>query len=150
MTKVFFRLLLLCFAFVQFGCAQSKKSCLNTDWNKRGYEDGIAGKPSNGILADQKACADKEVEIPILDYKKGWTRGVERYCSTDHAYKLGLENKKTNVKNCPIEFQLIFNRSYKKGRDYTETQKKIKELEKKKAEQSKEITNEIKELKEKK
>jgi hypothetical protein len=157
MIKVFLNLSLLVFAFAQLGCAQSKKSCINTNWGEQGRESGMKGEAVNDILETQRACAKKDVEFPIMEYKQGWLTGIEKYCSADNAYNLGIEGEKTKVENCPIEYQVAFNKSYKKGENYAETQKKIKELEKKKKQTakqakktSKELSKEIQELKESK
>lgn len=141
------KMLIVFFVFAQLGCAMSKKACTKKNWNKQGYSDGILGKPSTDILDAQKVCAEKDVQIPLTDYKEGWVRGVEKYCSTENAYKLGVAGNKTKVKNCPVEFQPAFNESYKKGEAFTQKQKKIAELEKRAAKQAKDYSKEIKELK---
>jgi len=135
----------LSIAFLLVSCSSGpdlKTKCTATDWNKKGFEAGVKGESAKNILKTQKKCAKEGYQVSVVDYKEGWLKGIEKYCSTGNAFEIGLEGKKANSQNCPVELRPKFDANYKRAENYLDNKSKIEE----KTEQISDLRSEINSL----
>lgn len=73
------------------GCnsIMSKDECLNTNWEARGENDGIAGKGSSIISEYHEACDDYR-PMDESSYRRGRERGAKAYCVPERLYNTGI------------------------------------------------------------
>ena len=73
------------------GCnsIMSKDECLNTNWEARGENDGIAGKASSIISEYHEACDDYR-PMDESSYRRGRERGAKAYCVPERLYNTGV------------------------------------------------------------
>lgn len=125
-------ILILLFFVSQSAWAISADKCQSTDWFAVGRDSGFKGEPADKVLKVQKSCQKKGVDMTVDQYKKGWTMGINQYCSQDNAYQLGFK-KKSVSKNCPVELKTSFDQFYawgknanKLGKDLSKKEKQLK------------------------
>jgi len=106
--------------------AKLEKKCTTTNWESEGYSDGVKGESSKHILKTQKTCAKEGYKVSVVEYKEGWLKGIEKYCSAQNGYELGLKaDKKPKVSNCPVELRSNFDANYARAEKYLQTKEKI-------------------------
>lgn len=116
------------------GCSTiTKKDC-----HKNMYElglshgkDGSAKKYTDDLA---KVCLERNPEINLADYEKGFYKGWENFCLPSTAYEMG-KNDEIYVSFCPANRETQFRQKYLLGKEYNdiknaeyEVNDKIKEL----------------------
>ncbi|MGN1394444.1 MAG: DUF2799 domain-containing protein [Succinivibrionaceae bacterium] len=98
------------------GCAvMSEEECLQTNWHKKGYEDGIQGVGSH-MLGEYIDSCKKYKPVETEAYRNGRQEGANIYCSNDAGYNLGTQG--TAVSDiCQVSNNLSgFNEYYRRGK----------------------------------
>ncbi len=115
----------MCFAIVLLlcGCATMNRSeCLTADWRMIGLEDGTIGRELSYIGNHRKACADHNISPDLVQYQKGYSQGLQQYCTYTKGYQLGKQGSSYRSV-CSPELEEDFLVGYQHGRDiYTVTQ----------------------------
>jgi len=107
-----------------------QETCTATDWRSEGYKTGVKGESADHVLNTEKKCSKEGYSVSVVDYKEGWLKGIEKYCSPDNAFKLGVKGDEATPKNCPVELRTKFNENYKRAENYLENKKVIAKKEK--------------------
>jgi hypothetical protein len=143
-------LLGLCLLTITGGCSTAKKgvskltnkdNCIDFDWYKAGYEDGLNGKPISEFQRVNEICVTSTSTPNQEYYMAGRSRGLKAYCTKDRAIEAGRKNEEYHFV-CPIDSERTFLVYYKTGKwmalgkDVTtlsqenqELQEKVKSLE---------------------
>ena len=125
-------LTLVILGFMATACSSGDKlDCQKKSASKLGFEDGERGLSEDNGLEVKRTCEKKDVTISLADYKSGWIRGIQKYCSPKYAFKLGKEGKdKKAYENCPVEMKDSFAANYKRGLKFAELNDEIEDYEK--------------------
>lgn len=107
---------LLLFSGLLTGCVThlSQQQCHNMDWYQVGYTDADQGKPKRDLSGAIQDCAKFNLTVNTKDYDKGWSKGARAYCTTDHAYRLGVDGK-TYSPICPADLSDAFESTWRRG-----------------------------------
>lgn len=81
-------------ALMVVGCASvgdAESLVKKGDWQAVGEQDGLRGIPSRS-MSDLNELAQRAggQNVDVSDYESGYAEGVDRYCSLDNAYDIGL------------------------------------------------------------
>ncbi|NQT71033.1 MAG: DUF2799 domain-containing protein [Desulfobacteraceae bacterium] len=77
---------------IMTGCASAaKKTCLQTDWQRVGYEEGIRGQMAAHSTSQHETCIAEGVPPNIKLYEKGRRDGLLKYCTYDNGYERGVK-----------------------------------------------------------
>lgn len=88
-----FILILLSLALFS-GCSGrwNEKTCVETNFQDLGYQEGSKGADSRGNYYNQ-ACLKKKVQIPIQDYNSGYQGGLFAFCTKSKGKRDGSAGK---------------------------------------------------------
>ena len=77
---------------IMTGCASAaKKTCLQTDWQRVGYEEGIRGQMAAYSTSQHETCIAEGVPPDIKLYEQGRRDGLLKYCTNDNGYERGVK-----------------------------------------------------------
>ena len=109
------------------GCASpAKKACLETDWSKLGYDEGVRGERVDSSLSHRQSCQREGVPPDILRYEQGRRQGLEKYCTSSNGRALGARGG-LYLGVCPPDLKESFKAAYHDGLQ-THTQKLSAEI----------------------
>jgi len=107
------------------GCASlSKEQCLAGNWSQIGQSDGRQGYKLASLDAHFKACAEHGIRPNPQEYKQGYNKGLNTYCTPTNARHVG-EAGNTYHYVCPADKEEAFLRQYRYGKELREAQNKI-------------------------
>ena len=82
--------LILILLFVLSSCASlNKEKCVETDWTKKGQQDGQYGQGPDLFASYEKTCQGFGVNISETHYQAGYKKGLKSYCTYKAGYALG-------------------------------------------------------------
>lgn len=97
------------------GCASpAKKACLETDWSKLGYDEGVRGERVGTSLSHRQSCQREGVPPDILQYEQGRRQGLEKYCTIENGQALGARGG-LYLGVCPPDLEASFKAAYHDG-----------------------------------
>ena len=107
------------------GCASlSKEQCLAGSWSQIGQSDGRQGYKLTSLDAHFKACAEHGIRPNPQEYKQGYNKGINIYCSPTNGRHVGEAGRSYHYV-CPADKEAAFLRQYRYGKELYEAQKKI-------------------------
>lgn len=110
------------------GCASMDiAECQTADWETIGYQDGAAGRPSEGISRHRKACAKHGVTPILASYIDGWHDGVERYCVPQNGFNAG-SNGRPYAGVCPADIEENFLFAYSDGKQLNVLESNVQQI----------------------
>jgi len=97
------------------GCTSpAKKSCLETDWSKLGYEEGVRGERVDSSLSHRQRCQREGAPPDMLLYEQGRRQGLEKYGSIRNGQALGARGD-SYLGVCPPDLEEPFKAAYHDG-----------------------------------
>ena len=97
------------------GCiSPAKKACLETDWSKLGYEEGVRGERVGSSLSHRQICQREGVSPDMLRYEQGRRQGLEKYCTIRNGQALGARGG-SYLGVCPPDLEESFKAAYHDG-----------------------------------
>jgi len=106
--------LIIVLAFFAGCTSPAKKACLETDWSKLGYEEGVRGERVDSSLSHRQSCQREGVPPDMLRYEQGPRQGLEKYCSIRNGQTLGARGC-SYLGVCPPDLEESFNAAYHDG-----------------------------------
>lgn len=87
-------MLIALLALLHTGCAtMSQGDCLNGNWSRIGYDDGVAGYPSSRLGNHEQACAAYGVGVDARAYLEARERGLEVYCTPYRGFTAAADGR---------------------------------------------------------
>lgn len=97
------------------GCVSpAKRACIETDWKRVGYEEGRQGSLAERSALQRDRCIREGVPPDTAQYEQGRKKGIEKYCTADNGYALGVKGDAYQGA-CPPELKRPFVDAYQKG-----------------------------------
>ncbi len=128
--------ILWCLSILLSGCALSppitRQQCAKIDWEAFGYEHGVDGDKLSSFNIPAQKCREFGFTVDSALFRKGWMAGNREYCGTENAIYLGQNGWAADVRRCPPQMRMAFDRAYTAGRKQRELENRVRELEKKK------------------
>ena len=95
------------------GCASmSEAECSAANWELRGDDDAMKGKPRDHVNEHTKACAEFDVTPNLVEYRRGWNRGAEEYCTRGNGWNVGISGA-SYQHTCPADLEAEFYGAYR-------------------------------------
>ncbi len=134
----------LCLTILLISCGSvSESDCRNSNLYELGLEHGREGIELSEFGDFSKSCAKNGVILETSEYKKGRSRGLERYCTKANGYKV-YKNDLDYKDVCPRETEEAF----LKGMSLAKKEEKLEKKKKKMAKKAKELEEERRKLEE--
>lgn len=102
----------------------SKEECVVGNWQAIGYNDGVAGYPSNRLAAHSKACAKVGIAADFQAWERGRQLGLKQYCTLSNAYNIGRRGVELNSV-CPVDSLYALQQANQQGREYYSLNKQL-------------------------
>lgn len=129
----------LLLALMLAGCATlSEDECRNRDWYGIGFTDGLNGYALTRLAEHQKACAEYGITIDRIEFLRGRSDGLQRYCVPENGYLQGRAGA-TYQGVCEGPEAEVFRNRYLQGRHIWEAEQRLSEIENKLDEVSKQL-----------
>lgn len=80
-----------------------------------GFTDGSAGKSLNDINSRSTVCAAASTRLRLNEYKPGWQKGIQSFCTYENGNLLGQQGKPL-PDVCPASLQADFSAGWNKGK----------------------------------
>jgi hypothetical protein len=95
------------------GCTtMSEAECGAANWELRGDDDAMHGKRRDYVNEHTKACAKFDVTPNLVDYRRGWDRGAEEYCTRSNGWNVGISGASYHH-TCPADLEAEFYGAYR-------------------------------------
>jgi hypothetical protein len=122
-------LLPVLFAAGLAGCTGvSETDCVGGNWEEIGYKAGTNGDPAERSAGHAVECEKYGATVDEAAWDKGWQRGIEEYCSANHAIQIGLRGGKDSGV-CPEGLAVTFSSNWRQGRMVYEQRQRVQQLE---------------------
>ena len=73
------------------GCASlSQSECISADWYDLGVHNALEGQKSDYVAEHFKACSEYQITPDLVEYKLGWMKGIQKFCTAQSAWRFGL------------------------------------------------------------
>jgi len=117
------------------GCAAiSETDCRAGNWEAVGQHDGSNGAPPERWSEHEQTCGKYGVAFDQAAWRRGYEKGIDEYCSPEHAVQVGLRGTSYPESTCPPDVAPQFLGHWQAGRVVYEQRQRVRQLEQRKAE----------------